>query len=251
MLARASTFLAGNSVVSGRLIRSFHVSPASFNNSTGGVDTSGTLSDINAKIGGILGLAGAPTFQKGENVIDVIKKDHQTVASLYEKYKGTQDIKKKQEYAWQLTKDLVQHSEVEQLLVYPLLKMRNIDSKNNGQHLHDRSLKEHQEIRELLYTLDQTKVDDPSHPAKLKSAVDAVLQHVKEEEGEVLPLLEKNFSVEELQRLGTAFEQHKYTAVTRPHPNAPLQGPFAAAVNMATKPIDLARDAARAVFEKK
>lgn len=52
------------------------------------IDTSGTLSDINAKIGGILGLAGAPTFTKGENVIDVIKSDHRKVDKLYEEYKG-------------------------------------------------------------------------------------------------------------------------------------------------------------------
>jgi len=208
------------------------------------IDTSGSISNVNSLIGGILGLAGAPTFQKGENVIDIIKRDHKNVSQLYEQYKSTQDLKKRQECAWNLIKELVQHSEVEQLLVYPLLKMRDI-AKHNGNQLHDRSLTEHQHIRELLYELDNTKIDDPEHPAKLERAVQAVLEHVKEEESEVLPEIQKHFTMEELQRLGNAFEKHKYTAVTRPHPSAPLQGPFAAAANMATKPIDLARDLAR------
>eukprot|EP01113_Clastostelium_recurvatum_P012503 TRINITY_DN1650_c0_g1_i1.p1 TRINITY_DN1650_c0_g1~~TRINITY_DN1650_c0_g1_i1.p1 ORF type:complete len:248 (+),score=56.67 TRINITY_DN1650_c0_g1_i1:176-919(+) len=212
------------------------------------IDTSGTLSSINSKIGGILGLAGAPTFGKGENVIDLIKKDHKTVESLYKQYNGTKDKSKRQEYAWQLTKELVQHSEVEQIIVYPLLKMRNTP---NGQHLHDRSLTEHQQVRDLLYDLDNTSIDDPSHPAKLKAVVEATLEHVKEEESEVLPLLAKEYTLDELQHLGAAFENHKLTAPTRPHPGAPMQGPLAAAAGMAAKPVDLARDALRNITEKK
>eukprot|EP01112_Ceratiomyxa_fruticulosa_P014265 TRINITY_DN4072_c0_g1_i1.p1 TRINITY_DN4072_c0_g1~~TRINITY_DN4072_c0_g1_i1.p1 ORF type:complete len:262 (-),score=74.91 TRINITY_DN4072_c0_g1_i1:188-973(-) len=211
------------------------------------IDTSGAVSDINSKIGGILGLQGAPLFVKGDNVIDIIKNDHRTVEELYEKYKSAKDTAKKQELAWTITKELVQHSEVEQIIVYPLLKMRDTP---DGQHLHDRSLSEHQEIRELLYALDQTKVTDPSHPAKLKAAIEAVIEHVKEEESEVLPLIEKEYTLEERQYLGAAFQFHKYGTVTRPHPSAPLQGPFAAMVGMATKPIDLARDLYRSTTEK-
>jgi len=257
MLSRTAPVLLRRSVVLNRGVAGMDAQgrvryTSSTSKDAKNVDTSGTISDINAKMGGILGLAGAPTFTKGENVIDVIKKDHKAVADLYEKYKATTDVGKRQEYAWTLTKELVQHSEVEQLLVYPLLKMRPPKSGgDNAQHLHDRSLAEHQHIRELLYTLDQTKVDDPSHPAKLKAAVDAVTEHVKEEESEVLPLIEKNYNLDELQRLGKAFQDHKYTATTRPHPSAPLQGPFAAAANIVSKPIDLARDAIRQATEKK
>eukprot|EP01103_Thecamoeba_quadrilineata_P001406 TRINITY_DN11253_c0_g1_i1.p1 TRINITY_DN11253_c0_g1~~TRINITY_DN11253_c0_g1_i1.p1 ORF type:complete len:246 (-),score=58.36 TRINITY_DN11253_c0_g1_i1:20-757(-) len=240
-LIRSSTLIARENAR-----RGFHSSSIFYNKSN--IDTTGTVSDINTKIGGILGLAGAPTFQRGENVIDVIKRDHKTVESLYKQYKSTKDTAQRQEYAWTLTKELVQHSEVEQLLVYPLLKLRDCQ---NGQEFHDRSLQEHQHIRELLYDLDNTKVDDPSHPQKLEAAVKATLEHVKEEESEVLASISKKYSVEELERVGAAFEAHKYTAVTRPHPSAPLQGPFAAAVNIATKPIDMARDALRNMTEKK
>ena len=214
------------------------------------VDTTGSISSANSLIWGILGLAGAPTFQRGENVITIIKRDHQKVSTLYEQYKSTQEISKRQEYAWTLTKELVQHSEVEQLIIYPLLKMRG-GSKTGGDHRHDRSLTEHQQIRELLYDLDHTKVDYPSHPMKLDRVAQAVLSHVQEEETEILPEIERNFSIEELERLGNAFEKHKFTAVTRPHPHAPLQGPMAAVASMVTKPIDLVRDVARNATEKK
>lgn len=138
--------------------------------------------------------------------------------------------------------------QVEGLLVYPLLKLRGNDP--SLQNLHDHSLAEHQQIRELLYDLDQTKIEDPLHPQKFKAAFDAVKSHATEEERDVLTQIEKNYTMDELERLGNAFQTHKYTAVTRPHPSAPLQGPFAAAANIATKPIDLARDAVRNATEK-
>jgi len=173
-------------------------------------------------------------------VIDVIKRDHRKVESLYKEFNETSDKKKKHEIAQTLVKNLVQHSEVEQMLVYPLLKMRETP---NGQTIHDRSLNEHREVRELLYKVDQTKFDDPSYPSKLKAAMDANAKHVKEEESETLPLLAKKFTTDELQRVGSAFETHKYTAPTHPHPSAPMQGPAAAAAGMAAKVMDLARDA--------
>ena len=61
----------------------------------------------------------------------------------------------------------------------------------------------------------------------------------------MLPALAEKFVPEELQFVGGAFETHKYTAPTRPHPSAPMQGPLAAAAGMAAKPLDLARDALR------
>jgi len=120
----------------------------------------------------------------------------------------------------------------------------------DGEKIHDHALKEHQEIRELLYEVDNTKVDDPSHPEKLEKAMKAVTHHVEEEESELLPLIEKLYSVEELKKVGASFKVHKYTAPTRPHPSTPMQGPLAAAAGMMAKPIDLARDAVRNVVEK-
>jgi len=206
------------------------------------IDTSGPISSLNSMIGGILGLAGAPTFQKGENVIDIIKSDHEKVEQLYKTYKEARTVSSRQEAARDYVKNLVQHSEVEQMLVYPLLKMRG-EKENKQQVAHDRSLAEHQEIREMLYDLDQTAIEDPSHPMKFKKVMEAVKEHVKEEENEVLPTIKMLYTEEELQRLGNAFEKHKATAPTHPHPSAPMQGPLAAAAGMAGKGVDMLKDA--------
>jgi len=210
------------------------------------------MSNANSLIGGVLGLAGAPTFQRGENVIEIIKRDHRHFKNEHKSYKEATTLQSQQEHAWALVKAIVQHSEVEQLLVYPLLKMRGDydGSSEKGQELHDNSLAEHQFIRELLYKVDQTKVDDESYPLLLQRVMDEVEKHGEEEEDHVLPVIERNFKIDELERLGNAFEKHKATAVTRPHPSAPAQGPLAAAANIITKPLDLVRDAVRNATEK-
>jgi len=169
------------------------------------------------------------------------------VEALYADYKKATDKTTKQNLVHEIIKNLVQHSEVEQMLVYPLLKMRDTP---NGQSVHDRSLTEHQEVRELLYKLDKTKFDDPSYDRKLKAAMDANKKHVEEEEKETLPLFTQKFTAEELKYVGNAFVVHKLTAPTHPHPSAPMQGPLAAAAGMAAKPIDLARDALNKVTGK-
>ncbi|RCH80751.1 hypothetical protein CU098_006530, partial [Rhizopus stolonifer] len=51
----------------------------------------------------------------------------------------------------------------------------------------------------------------------------SVFDHVEKEENEVLPLLNENLSEDDLKRVGSSFKAHKLTAVTRPHPNAPIQ----------------------------
>ncbi|KAG0904846.1 hypothetical protein G6F33_012620 [Rhizopus arrhizus] len=140
-----------------------------------------------------------------------------------------------------ISKAAIQHDEVEQLLVYPLLR-ENIGGKIGEAH-YERSLSEHQDHRNLLYNVKQSNInDDIDFDKKLDIAMNSVFDHVKKEENEVLPLLNENLSEDDLKRIGSSFKAHKLTAVTRPHPNAPSQGFSAAIANVITKPFDIIKD---------
>lgn len=80
------------------------------------------ISKAASKFGKTIGLTGAPVFIKSDNIIDLIKKDHNEAKELYEKYKKTENKDDKKNICNKLIKKLVQHDEVEQLLVYPLLR---------------------------------------------------------------------------------------------------------------------------------
>lgn len=199
------------------------------------------ISKAESKFGKTVGLTGAPVFIKSDNIIDLIKNDHNEAKELYEKYKKTENKDDKKNICNKLIKKLVQHDEVEQLLVYPLLREK-IGGKIGEDH-YERSLSEHQDHRNLLYNVKQSNIsNDIDFDKKLDIAMKSVFDHVKKEEGEVLPLLNENLSEDELKRIGSSFKAHKHTAVTRPHPDAPSQGFPAALANIVTKPFDLLKD---------
>lgn len=199
------------------------------------------ISKAASKFGKTVGTTGAPIFIKSDNVIDLIINDHNEAKELYEKYKKTKEKNDKKNICNNLIKKLVQHDEVEQLLVYPLLR-ENIGGKVGEDH-YKRSLSEHQDHRKLLYKVKQSNIDnDSDFDKKLEDAMNSVFDHVKKEEDEVLPLLKKNVNEDDLKRIGSSFKVHKLTAVTRPHPDAPQQGFPAAVANVMTKPFDILKD---------
>lgn len=199
------------------------------------------ISKAASKFGKTIGLTGAPVFIKSDNIIDLIKKDHNEAKELYEKYKKTENKDDKKNICNKLIKKLVQHDEVEQLLVYPLLREK-IGGKIGEEH-YERSLSEHQDHRNLLYDVKKSNIsNDIDFDKKLEIAMISVFEHVKKEESEVLPLLNENLSEDDLKRVGSSFKAHKLTAVTRPHPNAPSQGLPAALANVVTKPFDILKD---------
>lgn len=194
-----------------------------------------------SKFGKTVGTTGAPIFIKSDNVIDLIINDHNEAKELYEKYKKTKEKNDKKNICNNLIKKLVQHDEVEQLLVYPLLR-ENIGGKVGEDH-YKRSLSEHQDHRNLLYKVKQSNIDnDLDFDKKLEDAMNSVFDHVKKEEDEVLPLLKKHVNEDDLKRIGSSFKVHKLTSVTRPHPDAPQQGFPAAVANVITKPFDILKD---------
>ncbi|CAO3599481.1 unnamed protein product [Absidia cylindrospora] len=196
------------------------------------------ISKAASKFGATVGLTGAPVFIKSDNVIDLILKDHHEAKELYEKYKATDERDLKKAICNDLIKKLVQHDEVEQLLVYPLLRER-IGGQVGEDH-YETSLAEHQEHRDLLYKVKQANINDVDQA--LQEAMTSVFDHVEKEESQVLPLLKAHLNEDELKRIGSSFKAHKLTAVTRPHPDAPRQGFPAAVANVITKPFDLYKD---------
>jgi hemerythrin superfamily protein len=200
------------------------------------------VSKASSKFGEAVGLSGAPVFIKSDNIIDLILADHNNAKALYENYKISQDPETKRKTANNLIRELVLHDECEQLLVYPMLREKVGGEK--GEQEYERSLKEHQEHRELLYAVKNTdfKKDPQEFDDKLKKAIDSVFDHVAKEEKEVLPLLKEHLTEDQLKKIGASFKAHKPLTATRPHPGAPSQGYPAAAASVMLKPFDAAKD---------
>jgi len=153
----------------------------------------------------------------------------------------TTDVKQKQGIAYNIIKLLSVHGAAEEMSLYPYIKKRV----PNGESIVNHALKEHQQMKEDLYALDQMEFGAAGYDAKLQKALADTKHHVKEEESSVLPALEKNCSPDEIKAMTHDFISSKSMAPSRPHPDAPNEPPTNKVANTASVPLDAARDMGR------
>jgi len=178
---------------------------------------------------------------EGKDVTEIILEEHRLVDALGDKYKTETNQKEKQGIAHNIIKLLSIHAVCEEAALYPWMR-KNLP---NGNQLVEHAIKEHQEIKEDLYKLDQMTIDQPGYDAQLMKALKDTQHHVKEEESDLLPSIKKHSSKAELDQMRSDFLSAKTMAPSRPHPSAPTNPPANKIVAAATMPIDAARDAGR------
>jgi hemerythrin-like domain-containing protein len=168
------------------------------------------------------------------DVITMLKEDHREVEQMGEALDaaGTTDEKKK--VARQIIRELAVHAAVEEILVYPALRIR---VKDDGDRWADHSIEEHHQVKLLLSGAEESMQKFPDEARfipEIRGAVNATRKHIEEEEGEVFPALEQNMSRERLEQMGRLAEKIKPLLPTHPHPLLPgtasaqlLAGPLA------------------------
>lgn len=92
--------------------------------------------------------------------------------------------------------------------------------------------------------------DQPEFKPALKSLMDDLAQHIKEEEQDDLPALEKVLADADSESLANSFERTKMFVPTRSHPSAPDRPPFETAMGMLAAPMDKLMDMFRKFPQK-
>jgi len=131
----------------------------------------------------------------------LLKKQHRKVEGMFATLeKGKGDLSA---VLGQLANDLAAHMAIEQTIFYPAV--REIDPEIVGE-----GYQEHAIAELALKRLLETTTDDPTFAAKVTALKDLISHHVKEEEKELFPAVEKKMDREELDdlgaRMGRAFE---------------------------------------------
>ena len=144
------------------------------------------------------------------NVLKLLKKDHSTVKSLFNKFDGTgkSSHEKRAEIFEQIRRELQIHARAEEEIFYPALKSLN---GTESRKLVSEALREHKEVDELLTQLSRLRPSDKNFDEKIETLIENVDHHVEEEEGEIFRFAEENCSEERLDELGNEMEQRKKT----------------------------------------
>lgn len=140
--------------------------------------------------------------------IKIIKSDHRMVEKLFKGYEQLSGdaLRAKQKIAEDICVALTLHAEMEETIMYPKQEEK---FNNEGDKMVEEAYAEHEVVKGLIATLEEMDPDDPQFDAKLKVLQEVVSHHVKEEEQELLPKTEKEFSEEELSEMGDEMEAFK------------------------------------------
>lgn len=139
------------------------------------------------------------------NAIELLKKDHEVVADLFEQVRSTPGSKHRPLFK-KIKAELDVHTHIEETVLYPRLKK---DGNKKLTDITSEGIEEHHQVKMFLKELDELRGKKDVFEAKLKVLIEDVEHHVKEEEDTMFPLIEDQFSESALEKLGTSLENKK------------------------------------------
>ena len=144
------------------------------------------------------------------NVLQLLKKDHATVASLFSKFdrSGESSNEQKAELFAEVRREIEVHSKAEEEIFYSALKAV---ASNAGRNLISEAAKEHKEIDDLLIQLARIGPGGKNFDETMEMLIENVEHHVEEEEGEIFQFAQENCTPQQLDDLGRQIEERKRT----------------------------------------
>jgi len=144
-------------------------------------------------------------IEKNANAITLLKKDHQKVKQAFAKYEdlGPHAYVGKKKLADEICAELTLHTQLEEEILYPAFRENLSDEKA----LVNEAKVEHDSAKVLIKEIQQMEADEELFDAKVKVLSEYIDHHVKEEENEMFPLMQK--SDVDLVLLGEKLTQRK------------------------------------------
>lgn len=167
------------------------------------------------------------------NAIDLLKEDHDVVDTLFTKVEDTPPSRHRALFT-KIKGELDTHAHIEEKIFYPALLKKGdkelVDIVKEG-------IEEHRQIKAFLKELDAITPKNDTFEPKIKVLIEDTRHHVKEEENEMFPLVERQFTSTELTKLGERMEAQKKkfheANNIKPASRARAKGPIAKIVDKA------------------
>jgi hemerythrin superfamily protein len=174
-----------------------------------------------------------------KDIVDDIITDHREVEDIFKELESNPDPTTRRQLVEHAITELVRHSVGEEMYLYPTARRVVPD----GEKIADHELHEHAEAEEIMKKIEKTDDEGAEFDKLVGELIKEIRHHIEDEEGDLLPKLRKECTVEELTELGQKFETAKKLAPTRPHPSAPDKPPANKILGPGVGLIDRMRDA--------
>lgn len=138
------------------------------------------------------------------SIYDLLHTDHETVSGLFEQMEATENPGQRERLVAQLKKELLAHSEAEDVVFYQRLK-----AADEAREIVLEAAEEHRVVARVLGELERLSAENERWSARLKVLKELVEHHVEEEEGEMFKKARGVFSREQERELGASFLAEK------------------------------------------
>lgn len=158
------------------------------------------------------------------DAIDMLKHDHRMVEQLFRDYQAAASPDQRRGVVDIMIRELSKHAAVEEEMFYPLASRVLPDGESRVR----RHLDQHKHLKRDLAALDGLHVqaaDGTATDEALQRLQHDIARHVEQDERDLMPKVRAAVDEQALTELGSALDQAKHVAPTRPHPDAPDEPP--------------------------
>jgi Hemerythrin HHE cation binding domain len=174
----------------------------------------------------------------GRSVVDVIEEQHRELLDVCSRLTTCDGDRHR--VAQVAIAALCRHLSGEEQYLYPAVRLAVPD----GDLLADRELAEDHQLLVVLKRLAAARAGDPEFERLAGDVAAAVRRHVDADAAELLPLLTRMATTEDLIRVGNRLETAAEAAPTRPHPGTPSTPPWNKIIDPVVAVADKVRDVA-------
>ncbi len=150
------------------------------------------------------------------DIVTLLAHDHDVLRHLVSGLQGLAPGELEKRFS-DLRVNLVRHEMAEQRVVYPAIRTDVVA----GPDVADELVKEESETEQLLSGLDQTPRDDGTFARVLDIAQSRILEHMRDEERNLFPLLRDLEADVRRWELGSHYLRAVRASPTHPHPHLP------------------------------
>lgn len=136
------------------------------------------------------------------NPISMLKEDHKNVKELFDQFEKARDERTQLQLAKKAIDELKIHSAIEEEIFYPGVRKMVKDEE-----IMNEATEEHHVVHLLIDELEGGRLGSDTFHAKFIVLAENVRHHIKEEEGEMMPKLDRD--EESLQELGAQMMERK------------------------------------------
>ena len=140
------------------------------------------------------------------NAFELLKEDHRKIEKIFEELEPTTEraLKTREELFRTLQIELEVHTEIEETILYPVLK-----KESETRDITFEGYEEHSVAKRLLEEMAITDVTSEVWTAKLKVLKESIEHHVEEEETEMFEDAQKTLTKEQIENLSVQLAEKK------------------------------------------